>query len=92
MQEEVAIKIARGEQLPPEICLFCLHPSTTLEENATHMSFTHGLFVPEKEYLIDLRGFIVHLGEKIGVGNLCVYCGKSFTSAEGTRAHMVHFS
>jgi len=53
------------------------------------MALVHGLFVPEKEYLTDLRGLIIYLGEKIGVGNLCIYCGKLFGSAEGARAHMV---
>jgi len=53
------------------------------------MNLAHGLFIPEREYLIDLRGLIVYLGEKVGVGNVCIYCGKSFTSSEGTRAHMV---
>jgi len=88
-KDEVAAKIAKGEQLPPEICLFCLYPSSSLEENIAHMGLTHGLFIPEKEYLTDLRGLIIYLGEKIGVGNLCIYCEKSFTSAEGARAHMV---
>ena len=88
-EEEAAAKIARGEQLPPEICLFCLYPSANMEENISHMGLAHGLFIPEKEYLTDLRGLIVYLGEKIGVGNACIYCNKTFTSAEGARAHMV---
>lgn len=69
--------------------MFCSNASKTLEESVAHMGLTHGLFIPEKEYLTDLRGLIVYLGEKIGIGNLCVYCGKSFSSAEGARAHMV---
>src|ERR1700737_1332236 len=81
--------IANGEHLPPEVCLFCLTPSNKFEENVAHMALAHGLFVPEKEYLTDLRGLIVYLGEKIGVGNLCIYCKKTFTSAEAARAHMV---
>lgn len=88
-EDVVAAKIAPGEQLPPEICLFCLYPSSTLEENVSHMGLSHGLFIPEKEYLTDLQGLIVYLGEKIGVGNACVYCNRTFTSAEGARAHMV---
>lgn len=88
-QDEIAAKIAEGEHLPPEMCLFCLLPSSSLEENVAHMGLAHGLFIPEKEYLIDLRGLIIYLGEKIGVGNLCIYCEKSFTSTEGARAHMV---
>jgi pre-60S factor REI1 len=89
-QDEVATKIALSEQLPPETCPFCLNPSSNLEQNVSHMHLTHGLFIPEKEYLIDLRGLIVYLSEKIAVGNFCIYCGKSFSSAEGVRAHMVH--
>jgi len=85
----VAAKLAKGEHLPPEVCIFCLNPSSTLEENISHMNLAHGLFIPEREYLTDLRGLILYLGEKVGVGNVCIYCGKSFTSGEGTRAHMV---
>jgi pre-60S factor REI1 len=81
--------MAKGEYLPPEVCIFCLHPSTTLEENVVHMNSAHGLFIPEREYLTDLRGLIVYLGEKVGVGNVCIYCSKQFTSGEGSRAHMV---
>lgn len=53
------------------------------------MGRTHGLFIPERDYLTDLGGLITYLGEKIGVGNTCIYCGKSFQSAEATRAHML---
>ena len=88
-EDEVATKIARGEQLPPEVCLFCLYPSASFEDNVSHMNLSHGLFIPEKEYLTDLPGLIVYLGEKVGVGNSCIYCSKTFTSAEGARAHMV---
>jgi hypothetical protein len=88
-EEEIAAKLADGEQLPPEVCLFCVDPSSNLEENLSHMALAHGLFIPEKEYLTDLRGLIVYLGEKIGVGNVCIYCGKTFNTAEATRAHMV---
>jgi pre-60S factor REI1 len=53
------------------------------------MAYAHGLFIPEQEYLTDLEGLITYLGEKIGVGNTCIYCGRSFQTAEGTRAHMI---
>ena len=53
------------------------------------MGLAHGLFVPEKEYLIDMRGLITYLSEKVSVGNTCLYCNKQFNSGEGTRAHMI---
>jgi len=79
------------QTLPPEICLFCLNPSPTFDDNVLHMARAHGLFIPEREFLVDLRGLIIYLGEKITVGNICIYCDKGFTSAEGTRAHMVRY-
>ena len=53
------------------------------------MSHSHGLFVPEREYLVDLRGLIVYLSEKVSVGHMCIYCNKQFNSSEGARAHMI---
>jgi pre-60S factor REI1 len=53
------------------------------------MSHAHGLFIPEKEYLVDLRGLIVYLSEKVSVGHSCIYCNKQFNSGEGSRAHMI---
>lgn len=53
------------------------------------MGLAHGLFVPEKEYLIDLRGLVTYLSEKVSVGHMCIYCNKQFNSGEGARAHMI---
>ncbi|KIM31463.1 hypothetical protein M408DRAFT_15209 [Serendipita vermifera MAFF 305830] len=55
-------------------CLFCPVHSDSLPSNLTHMSITHGFFIPDAEYLVDLAGLIAYLGEKIAVGNACIYC------------------
>jgi len=38
------------------------------------MSISHGFFIPDADYLVDLEGLIRYLGEKIAVGNVCIYC------------------
>ena len=56
------------------------------------MQQEHGLFIPDKEYLTDIKGLIAHLGQKISIGNICLYCngrGKAFFSVEAVQAHMV---
>jgi pre-60S factor REI1 len=78
-QEDVEMtieeKIARARtRLSPNDCLFCPVHSDSLADNLTHMSITHGFFVPDAEYLVDLAGLITYLGEKIAVGNVCIYC------------------
>ncbi|PVG00379.1 hypothetical protein CPB86DRAFT_729503 [Serendipita vermifera] len=78
-QEDVEMtieeKIARARtRLSPSDCLFCPVHSDSLADNLTHMSITHGFFVPDAEFLVDLAGLITYLGEKIAVGNVCIYC------------------
>ncbi|XP_051871902.1 cytoplasmic 60S subunit biogenesis factor ZNF622 [Pristis pectinata] len=76
-------------------CLFCSHHSRTLLRNVNHMTKAHGFFIPDIEYLVDLRGLIKYLGEKVAVGNICLWCnekGRSFYSLEAVQAHMVDSS
>lgn len=87
--ELVAMKLANARHFGEEDCLFCTHKATTLEANLQHMGTTHGFFVPDLEYLHDLRGLVEYLGQKIGIGNVCLYCDKMFNSAEAVMAHMV---
>ena len=54
-----------------------------------HMTKVHSFFIPEIEYLIDLGGLIKYLGEKISIGNACLYCKREMKSLEAVRKHMV---
>ncbi|KAJ1925556.1 pre-60S factor rei1 [Tieghemiomyces parasiticus] len=84
-------KIKMSPRLPLEQCLFCLHTSDTFEANMEHMTKAHSLFIPELEYLKDLRGLIKYLGEKISVANVCLYCngrGRGLRTMEAVQHHM----
>ena len=73
-------------------CLFCPHHSVSLEENLKHMTRSHSFFIPDLEYVVDLKGLVAYLCEKVGMGNMCLYCndkGKSFFSLEAVQSHMV---
>ncbi|XP_003340644.1 cytoplasmic 60S subunit biogenesis factor ZNF622 [Monodelphis domestica] len=77
--------------IPVTDCLFCSHHSSSLMKNVAHMTKFHSFFIPDIEYLSDLRGLIKYLGEKVGVGKICLWCnekGKSFYSTEAVQAHM----
>ena len=57
-----------------------------------HMMNAHSFFIPDIEFLVDLKGLIEYLGEKISVANVCIYCngkGRGFHSIEAVRDHMV---
>ncbi|KAM9323264.1 cytoplasmic 60S subunit biogenesis factor ZNF622 [Pholidichthys leucotaenia] len=78
--------------IPVTDCLFCSHHSKTLVKNIAHMTKVHSFFIPDVEFLVDLRGFIRYLGEKVGAGNVCLWCnekGRSFYSTEAVQHHMI---
>lgn len=73
-------------------CLFCPHRSVSLEENMKHMTRSHSFFIPDLEFVVDLKGLLTYLCEKVGIGNMCLYCndkGKNFFSTEAVQNHMV---
>ena len=93
LEEEVHTE-SDYEPEPLEIteCLFCPHESKDLEANLKHMSLKHGFFLPDLDYLVDIKGLITYLCEKVGMGYTCLYCcdkGKAFHSVEAVQQHMV---
>jgi pre-60S factor REI1 len=73
-------------------CLFCSQSFPSIDASLTHMSQSHGFFIPDADFLVDLPGLITYLGEKIAVHNICIYCnerGREFRSLDAVRKHMV---
>jgi pre-60S factor REI1 len=55
------------------------------------MASTHSFFIPDADYLTDVEGLIGYLGEKIAVGNVCIFCngkGREFRTLDAVRKHM----
>ena len=80
------------EPLELHECLFCPHESSNMVCSLDHMSKVHGFFIPELEYLVDIKGLLSYLCEKVGVCYMCLYCnekGKTFYSVESAQQHMV---
>ncbi|XP_074659191.1 cytoplasmic 60S subunit biogenesis factor ZNF622-like isoform X2 [Tubulanus polymorphus] len=80
-----------ADALGLEECLFCSEVSDSIDDNIQHMTKTHSFFIPDLEYLTDLEGFITYLGEKVGVGRMCLWCngvGKTFHSTKSVQQHM----
>ncbi|RFU29956.1 hypothetical protein B7463_g6395, partial [Scytalidium lignicola] len=69
-------------------CLFCTFSSPSLPLNVSHMERIHGMFIPEKNYLVNLEGLIGSLYEKIHEYHECLYCGKLKPSVFGLQTHM----
>lgn len=69
-------------------CIFCNYTSPTPELNAHHMERFHGMFIPEKSYLVDLEGLLRHLLERVHEDNQCLYCFRTKANAFAVQTHM----
>lgn len=69
-------------------CLFCRTESADIEANVEHMFKNHGMFIPERKYLVNLEGLINYLYRKINDNHECLYCHAIRNNAEGARTHM----
>lgn len=83
--------LEQAKTLAPEDCIFCSATSESFEENMKHMSAAHSLYIPDIEYVKDLRALTKYLGEKVSIGLCCLYCPSSiqpFSSLHSVRKHM----
>lgn len=71
-----------------QTCLFCNYESPTVPLNVTHMERIHGMFIPERNYLVDLEGLIKALHQRIYEDHECLYCAKLKPSIFGLQTHM----
>lgn len=81
-------EIATKSEVSLKRCLFCNYESPTLSLNVLHMERIHGMFIPEKGYLVDLPGLLGSLHERIHEFHECLYCGKLKPTIFGLQTHM----
>ena len=96
-ESQIQKKLANAKKLPIGECIFCRETQTgddieALSANVNHMVKAHSTFIPEQDYLTDLRGLIEYLQTKVSVGNFCIACHKGFRTMEACRAHMASMS
>jgi pre-60S factor REI1 len=93
VNDTIDAKIAAARsRLNPSACLFCPAQASSIETNLSHMHTAHSFFIPDADYLVDLSGLLTYLGEKIAVGNVCIYCngkGREFRTLDAVRKHML---
>lgn len=74
-------------------CLFCsCPPFETIDQSIEHMHKQHGLFLPFADCLTARPELMKYLGEKIGIGHVCVYCSQRFSTTSACQKHMAAMS
>lgn len=69
-------------------CLFCNLASASVDDNVAHMEKVHGMFIPEKKYLVDLEGLLTYLQDQVRKYNECIFCGKVRSNVYAAQTHM----
>jgi pre-60S factor REI1 len=69
-------------------CLFCTSIFESLDSSLDHMQKIHGMFIPERNYLVDLEGLVRYLNQKVNEEHECLYCGRLKWSEDGIKTHM----
>lgn len=77
------------EILPNHYCFYCGKNNEEIEQNIRHMTHAHGLYVPERSYLVNLDGLLTFVNEVITIDNECLTCGFQGRSLESVRQHMI---
>jgi len=80
-----------GVAIPLQHCLFCPKEHNSVAASCAHMLKQHGFFIPFVENLTDLDGMLTYLGEKVGIGHVCLWCnGKGRARYPSTAAVQQH--
>ena len=69
-------------------CIYCGVKNKEIERNVKHMFHKHGLYIPERSYLVDLKGLLNFLIEIIIIEKTCLCCNFQGSTLESIRDHM----
>lgn len=76
------------ERIQTTDCIYCGLHNREIEQNVRHMFQSHGLYIPERSYLVDLKGLLNYLIDVVVINNKCTCCHFQGSSLESIRAHM----
>jgi pre-60S factor REI1 len=86
--ESSAATSAKAPSDPLLDCLFCNYKSPSFSLNVNHMGKFHGMFVPEKEFLVEPENLVKYLHDKIHINHECLKCHKIVHTGAGIQTHM----
>ncbi|RCK63314.1 Cytoplasmic 60S subunit biogenesis factor REH1 [Candida viswanathii] len=76
------------ECIPITHCFYCGVNNHEIENNIKHMFNRHGLYIPERSFLVDVKGLLEYLTEVISLDHECLVCGFEGKNLESIRQHI----
>jgi len=72
-----------------KICLFCNEEHKGVKKVLDHMRIKHSFFLIDVDCLVDLKGLLTYLAEKVHIGQMCIFCNRIFKDGQACQQHMV---
>lgn len=73
----------------PRRCLFCNKLCGGIKKCLDHMRIQHSFVILDVDCLVDLKGLQEYLAERIHIGNMCLFCSKTFRDGRRAQQHML---
>mmetsp|Transcript_8207 Transcript_8207/g.13747 ORF Transcript_8207/g.13747 Transcript_8207/m.13747 type:complete len:282 (+) Transcript_8207:579-1424(+) len=70
-------------------CLFCNKKSDGVKKCLDHMRIKHSFVILDVDCLIDLKGLLSYIAQRIQLGQLCLFCSKQFKDPLRCQQHMM---
>jgi len=70
-------------------CLFSNEEFSGVKKCLDHMRLKYSFVIPNIDCLVDLKGLLTYLAERIHLGGLCLYCNKQFADGQSCQQHMI---
>jgi len=70
-------------------CLFCNKECDGLKKCIDHMRVKHSFTILDVDCLVDLKGLLSYMAQRIQLGSLCLFCSKQFSGSQQCQQHML---
>ncbi|EGW33872.1 uncharacterized protein SPAPADRAFT_59247 [Spathaspora passalidarum NRRL Y-27907] len=86
--EDIDESMEEAKAIPITHCFYCGQNNHEMENNIKHMFSKHGLYIPERSFLIDVEGLLSYLSEVVSLDHECLVCGFEGKNLESIRQHI----
>lgn len=95
-EQKLTVEEDNAEKAPPRktalesvrCCLFCNEDCKGVKRCLDHMREKHSFVILDVDCLVDLKGLLRYMAQRIHIGYLCLFCSKQFSDARRCQQHM----
>lgn len=85
-----ALKVQRKTALESvRCCQFCNKEFDGVKKCLDHMRIKHSFVILDVDCLVDLKGLLTYIAERVHLGQLCLFCSKQFRDPTRCKQHMI---